>query len=86
MEKRRKDCQKLGCVGYPYQVQMARRMLFIARLGMHFCSRSVYRDMIFLIQRHEVEVFSLLSGEGYSEFYICVVFRWLSTRFVLCYV
>jgi len=62
---------------------MARRMLFIACLRTHFCPPNACRDVIFLIQRHEVEGFFSVVRGGYSEVYICVSFHMLSARF--CY-
>ena len=51
---------------------------------MHLCSPRVCRDVIFLIQRHEVEVFSLLSGRVIQRF----IFVYPSGCFPLirCYV
>ena len=61
---------------------MARRMLFIACLRTHFCPPNACRDVIFLIQRHEVEVFSLLSGRVIQRF----IFVYPSTCFPLVFV
>jgi len=53
---------------------MARRMLFIACLRTHFCPPNACRDVIFLIQRHEVEGFcSVVRGGLFRGLYLCIL-------------